>query len=205
MFDPVHFGHYRPALELAPLLELREIRLIPCRQPAHRPPPAAAAAHRLAMLRLVADGRRLIADDRELARAGVSYTCDTLRALRAEREGPLVLVLGADALAGVPDWHRARDIPGLCHLAAVERPGFPGFPALPADWQRRITRDPADLLGAQSGRIYLHAGEPQPCSSTWIRAQIAAGAAPRYCLPGGVWSYIRRHGLYGWRRAQGAP
>ena len=41
-FDPVHFGHLRPALEMIQQLDLEEVRLIPCRQPPHRGKPAAS-------------------------------------------------------------------------------------------------------------------------------------------------------------------
>lgn len=205
MFDPVHFGHYRPALGLAPVLDLKEIRMIPCAHPAHRAAPEAAAEHRLAMVRLVANGRLLVADDRELKRPGPSYTRDTLCLLREEREDSLVLVLGADALAGVPDWHEAEEIPALCHMVAVERPGMEGFPELPGAWQKRITRDPEDLRRTRCGRIYLHAGATPDCSSTHIRAQIRAGQEPRYCVPGSIWSYIRHHGLYGYPGTGAGP
>ena len=196
MFDPVHFGHYKPALELAPLLGLSEIRLIPCARPAHRPEPAASGAHRLAMLRLIADGRFLIADDRELRRGGVSYTFDTLCSLQEEDDAPLALIVGADALAGLPAWRRADELPGLCHVAAVARPGADGFPALPAAWSARCTREPAELRESPCGRVYLHEGTAWDLSSTRVRALLRAGEQPRHCLPGPVWSYLRRHRLY---------
>lgn len=66
VFDPIHFGHYRPALELMPVLGLTGIRLIPCGRPVHRASPQASAEHRWNMVRLVADGVTLVADDREL-------------------------------------------------------------------------------------------------------------------------------------------
>ena len=51
-FDPVHYGHLRPALEILEAFELSQIRFIPCGQPPHREPPHASAAQRLAMLHL---------------------------------------------------------------------------------------------------------------------------------------------------------
>ena len=50
-FDPIHFGHLRPALECFQDLELEELRLVPLNVAVHRPQPVAPAALRLAMLR----------------------------------------------------------------------------------------------------------------------------------------------------------
>ncbi|MFO7603414.1 MAG: adenylyltransferase/cytidyltransferase family protein, partial [Gammaproteobacteria bacterium] len=56
-FDPVHFGHLRPALEVMQMLRLREVRLLPCGQPPHQHAPFAPGPDRLAMLRLAVDGQ----------------------------------------------------------------------------------------------------------------------------------------------------
>lgn len=196
MFDPIHFGHYKPALELMPVLGLSEIRLLPCGQPPHRPPPQAAAEHRWNMVRLVADGQRLVADDRELRRAGPSYTYDTLQSLREEEGAPLCLLLGADALTGLPAWHRAEELIGLCHVATLARPGQALGEGLPEAWRARCTQDPTTLQASPCGSIYLHHGTLHDLSSSQIRALIRSGKPPRYCLPGPVWAYIQRHRLY---------
>ena len=196
LFDPIHFGHYRPALELMPVLGLTEIRLIPCGRPVHRPPPQASAEHRWNMVRLVADGVKLVADDRELKRPEPSYTHDTLCSLRDEDPVPLCLLVGADALAGLPSWHRAEELMQLCHVAAIARPGSELETSLPDSWHSRCTRDPEVLGQLSCGRIYLHQGTLHDYSSTQIRDLIRTGTSPRYCVPGSVWAYIRRHRLY---------
>ena len=125
-FDPVHFGHLRPALEVRQALGLEELRLIPLRQAVHRSQPQASPEQRLAMLRLAvrgAEGLRI--DDRELRRVGESYTYDTLVDLRIEL-GPAVglcLLVGADAFRGFLSWHRPDDILALAHLIVMRRPG----------------------------------------------------------------------------------
>lgn len=125
-FDPVHFGHLRPALEVRQALGLEELRLIPLRQAVHRSQPQASPEQRLAMLRLAVQGAEgLRIDDRELRRVGESYTYDTLVDLRAE-SGPAVglcLLVGADAFRGFLSWHRPDDILSLAHLIVMRRPG----------------------------------------------------------------------------------
>ena len=62
-------------------------------------------------------------DDRELRRAGPSYTILTLQEMRAERGAqPLALILGMDAFAGIDRWHRAAEIATLAHIVIALRP-----------------------------------------------------------------------------------
>ena len=196
LFDPIHFGHYKPALELMPILGLTEVRLVPCGQPVHRVLPQASAEHRWSMVKLVADGAKLVADDRELKSPGPSYTYDTLRSLKDEDPASLCLLVGADALEGLPSWHRAEELIQLCHVAAIARPGCEMEASLPDSWASRCSRDPETLQQSPCGRIYLHQGTLYDFSSTQVRDLIRAGTSPRYCVPGSVWAYIRRHRLY---------
>ena len=112
-FDPIHFGHLRPALEILQALELDEIRFVPCRIPAHRATPSITAEQRLALVRLATAGQPgFVADDRELRRAGPSYMVDTLTSLRAEvGDAPLCLILGTDAFRELLSWRRWRESP----------------------------------------------------------------------------------------------
>ncbi len=196
LFDPIHFGHYRPALELMPILGLTEVRLIPCGRPVHRAAPHASAEHRWNMVRLVADGAKLVADDRELKSSEPSYTYDTLCSLKDEASTPLCLLVGADALEGLPSWHRAEELIQLCHVAAIARSGGELGASLPDSWASRCTSDPEALQQSPYGRIYLHQGTLYDFSSTQVRDLIRAGTSPRYCVPGSVWAYIRRNRLY---------
>ena len=59
----------------------------------------------------VAGNGRFEASNVEVARAGVSYTVDTVRALR-QRHAALAVVVGGDSLAGFPTWREAGRSPG---------------------------------------------------------------------------------------------
>jgi nicotinate-nucleotide adenylyltransferase len=129
-FDPIHFGHLRPALDCLQALALEEVRLIPLNVAVHRPQPVASSALRLAMLEAAIAGQPgFVADPRELERPGGSYTYDTLISLRAELGDaePLCLLIGADAFAGFLDWHRPADILDLAHLVVMRRPASRPF------------------------------------------------------------------------------
>lgn len=203
-FDPVHFGHLRPALELKERLELAQVHLIPCNIPPHRGEPHATAEQRCAMLELAIEGEpALLLDRREVERQGPSYMVDTLRSLREEvgDERPLCLILGGDAFLGLPSWYHWRELLPLAHLVVAHRPGWElreGTLEAPLEEIVRQHRleNPQQLCAAPAGGILLQAVTPLDISATSIRQQVAAGASANFLLPQSVWDYIRRHNLY---------
>ncbi|MBP9712923.1 MAG: nicotinate-nucleotide adenylyltransferase [Sterolibacterium sp.] len=213
-FDPVHFGHLRLAEEARLQLGLAAVRWIPAGQPGHRHTPTAAAAHRLAMVRLAIAGQPAFQlDDGEVLSSAPSYSVPTLQRLRAERGAlqPLVLLLGADAFLGLESWHRWRELFGLAHIAVATRPGFAlALAALPpllaTEFVARATTTLADLHSAPAGRILSFPITPLAISATQLRAQLKAGYAHkqgqgqghsvRYLLPDPVLDYIFLHQLY---------
>lgn len=201
MFDPVHFGHLRIALDMLEALNLAQVRLLPCGQPAHRGPTHATAEQRLRMLALaIADEPRLTIDRREIDRAGPSYMVDTLASLRTElgEQRPLCLILGMDAFAGLDGWHQWRHLVELAHLVVVQRPGQ--ALALPAVVEELLTRcrcQTAQALQQQpAGRIWVQSASQLEISSTAIREMIASQGNPRYLLPDAVLALIRQYHLY---------
>jgi len=204
-FDPVHFGHLRPAVELFETLELDELRLIPAGLPPHRRAPRASSQQRLEMLRLaIVDQPGFVLDSREIERKGPSYMVDTLSGLRNElgEQCPLCLLLGMDAFLGLSSWHRWREIPHLAHLVVSHRPGWlpehlddHGGPlAELAD--HSLTSNPQELRQVPAGRIFMQPVTQLDISSTRIRALIRQGRTPRYLLPDAVWAYIQEQQLY---------
>jgi len=205
-FDPVHYGHLRLADDIQAALALPELRLVPAGDPPHRGRPHASAADRLAMLDLACrEFPALTIDPREIRRGGKSYTVLTLEDLRREDAcRPLLWIVGADALIGLPRWHRWRELFDLAHLVVAERPGVTLDSSLPAallsEWNARVTDDSVVLRRAPFGAIYRQRVVPQPISASVIRAKIAGGgdeiAAIRGLLPDSVLAYIERNGLY---------
>ena len=206
-FDPVHYGHLRFADDVRRALGLSEVRLVPAGDPPHRDHPAASAADRLAMLQLaVAEFPGLVVDDRELRRAGKSYTVQTLTELRKEfPDRPLLLLLGADAFRGLPTWHRWRELFDLANLVVVERPGVKLDDGLPepllAEWRNRRVTDAGRLLVQPAGALFAQPIAPYAVSATSIREEIGKGPGAREkwrgLLPPAVLAYIDLHHLYG--------
>lgn len=195
-FNPVHYGHLRTALEVKELFALSELRLIPCRLPPHRDEPEVPAERRLEMLAAaIADSPGLNIDRRELDRDGPSYMVDTLQSIRAEiGDTTLLLVIGADAFAGLRSWHRWQNLFDYAHIVVMTRPGY-RLQALPAFLKSRV-RSERRQLDSGVGGLFFQEVTALEISATVIRALVAAGRDPQFLLPDSVIALIRRHQLY---------
>jgi nicotinate-nucleotide adenylyltransferase len=167
-----------------------DVRLMPANVPPHRSAPTATATQRVAMLKAALQGQsRLTLDTRELRREGPSYTIDTLRELRDELgERPLVLLLGADAFAGLPSWQNWRELFDYAHIGVLNRPG------IDVQWSMELTLeilprrvdDPKLLHELSAGKVMELSVTPLEISATRIRELLAEGRDPRYLLPCGL-------------------
>ncbi len=185
-FNPIHRGHLALARSVWTQLGLSRVLLIPSASPPHKRdrPELAPAEERLAMARLAADqanrGERWLAvDDLELRRTGRSYTIDTVLTLR-ERwpAATLLLIVGGDWWHRMHTWRRAAELFAQIELVCVNRPGHDA--PLP-DYPTAIHR------------VHM---EPDPISSSAIRARLAAGRGISGLVPPPVEAYIRAHHMY---------
>ena len=226
-FDPPHIGHLLLG-ECARLeFGLDAIVFIPAGQPYRKttpgiaaPPPrvVSEAHHRVEMTRLAtATNPHYFVDEREVHRAGNTYTVDTLESLLADpgyTRASLYLILGSDALADMPYWKAPERIFELANVL-IARKAPPG----PRETGAEIAI-PAPLLSLLRGRWSQRAGEllrfdrlpdslpvissmpSLPVSSTLIRARVSKGEPIRYLVPRGVEAYIAEHALYGAARVE---
>lgn len=210
-FDPIHMGHIRPVMAAARAAGLVKVIYIPAGRPPHRPPPAARADDRLAMVKIaladaaaarskaaaaVATDVALEVDDIELKRRGASYTIDTVQELqrRAPRTN-YVLLLGLDALLNFETWHRWDALQRGVHIVGIARPGWRAPEPLPAWWRTARVESAAALRDASAGKILIIETAPVDISATAVRDNIRAGRATAG-VPPGVLDYIRQHNLY---------
>jgi len=178
-FDPVHHGHLIVGQVASEELGLDTLRFVPAReQPFKRGRHRSAPEHRAAMLSLALAGSPGFELDRtELDRPAPSYTVDTLESFaRRDPRSPLVLLLGADAAADLPSWHRSERIPELARVVVFARPGTP-IPVTPMIAQ--VIEVPAVEI-----------------SATGIRRRVLQKQSIRYWVPEAVAEYIARHRLY---------
>ena len=200
-FDPVHFGHLRPALELQQSIGLDEVRLLPSHVPPHRSQPHASPQQRLAMLHAaIAGDPAFTVDTREFEREGPSYTLDTLQSLRAELGGTsLCLVIGMDAFREFTSWHRWREILEYSHLVVMTRPAMspPEHGELADFISLHRVADAATLQSRTSGLLLFHPVTQLEISGTGIRKLLGKGKRADFLLPKSVLEVIYREGLYG--------
>jgi nicotinate-nucleotide adenylyltransferase len=200
-FDPIHFGHLRTALDVMQGLGLDEVRFIPLHGAVHRDQPETPAESRLELVRLATRHQPgFVVDEREIARAGDSYTVETLTSLRQELpNSPLCLLMGMDAFKGFLQWHRPDEILRLAHLVIMQRPGEedPEESAVKALLEARQVNTPDQLRARNYGSIILQPVTQLDISSSNIRSLLAQGRTPRYLLPEVVLALIETEGLYG--------
>jgi len=195
-FDPVHHGHLVVAECCREQANLDRVLFVPAAtQPFKLERAPAAGHHRAEMLMLAVGGNPAFAvSSLELDRGGVSYTVDTLAALREmHADDELCLILGPDALESLADWHDPARILDLARVLAVERAGLDDVAA--------IVRSPrlAAVLGPErAARIVAdRVGVPAlGIRASDLRALIQAGRSIRYRTPRAVERYITAHGVY---------
>lgn len=192
------------AQELADTLNFDEVRFIPAASPPHKDTPTISAEHRAAMVRLaIADNPAFSIDERELHRAGASYTIDTLLSLRADLglQTSLTLLMGSDAFTKFDTWHRWEEIIQLCHIALVQRPQQKAEASklsktLETFLHNHYTENGDDLHSSPAGFVTMRQVTALDISSTAIRHLFQQHHSTRYLMPDNVIDYIKTHRLY---------
>ncbi len=123
----------------------------------------------------------------EVDREGPSYTADTLRLISERSPGDdLVLILGADQAAALPDWHEPEAVLDLATVAVASREGM----------EREVVLRRVEPLAGHE-RIEFFDMPRLDISSTMVRQRAAAGRPIRYLVPDKVANYIGAKSLYG--------
>ena len=182
-FDPIHNGHLVAANEVRHAFALDDVMFVPTGQPWQKSDREVTPAEDRYLMTVVAtaSNRHFSVSRTDVDRAGPTYTIDTLRALREDREDDeLFFITGADALAQILTWHDVEDLFALAHFVGVTRPGY----ALELD--DRLPKDAISLVEVPALAI----------SSSDVRDRVRRGAPVYYLVPDGVVQYIDKRGLY---------
>jgi nicotinate-nucleotide adenylyltransferase len=188
-FNPIHHGHLlcaRAAVEAMGATGTQSVVLFPAGSPPHKPGETdlAAAEHRLEMCRLAIAGSGVFEiDDRELRRAGPSFTIDTARQLRQDGWDEVTWLIGSDMLNMLPRWHEPEALLAEVRFLIMARPGAkPAWSKLPAAFQK-LRKNVVEV--------------PQiDISATDIRKRVSTGLPIDFLTPPQVCQYILKHRIY---------
>ena len=184
-FDPIHFGHLLAAEESYRELELDEVIFVPTGQPPHKTS-VSSQENRYDMTLLATAGIPYFSVSRmEIDREKSSHTIDTLREFRKimGENVEFCFITGLDAILTISTWNEYMELPELCRLVTVTRPGYflKNLDELPAKIREAI-------IFIEIPRFSL--------SSTNIRERISEGKGAKYLVPDAVEDYIRKCKLY---------
>jgi nicotinate-nucleotide adenylyltransferase len=218
-FDPPHQGHLGLARAAQQTLNLDKILFAPVGlQPLKPTGSSASFEDRVAMTQLAIAGQPnfelSLADAPAASSNTPNYTAETLTRLRQSlpSETELYLLLGADSLRTLPQWHRAPEIPFLANLIVAARPGhdISNFSisdlaaCLPSGIAIAIANLPTQpnhyrLVNAagQQSQLILLPDTHYEISATQFRNQIHDNPSTLPALiPEPVLQYIHQHHLY---------
>ena len=189
-FDPPHVGHLRAAQAAIDGLHLDRLLLLPASCSPGKSPAQAEDRHRLEMLHLAA-GERMEVCDLEVQRGGISYTVDTLQALKVQHpNAQLNLCMGSDSFLGLETWKDTQTIFSLAEICVFCRGGKKEAQKI------REQKEKLEQLGA---KVSLLDNPVTAISSSNLRRLLAFGCGKEF-LPESVADYILTHGLYNTRK-----
>ena len=178
-FNPPHIGHLIMANEVYAALDLAEVRFMPNAIAPHKEVSKSATnEQRLRMVELsIADIPYFNVERFEMERGGVSYTYDTMKAMR-EREPDVAFyfIIGGDMIDSLHTWYRIDELLELVQFVGVKRPGSEA-------------KTSYNVQMVEAPEINL--------SSTFIRNRLQRKGSLQFLLPLAVETYIRKEGLYG--------
>jgi len=193
-FDPPHNGHLLAVQSALDALDLDRLIVVPAASQPLKGGARTPAEHRLAMTARCFDGVPLVdVDPIEIRRGGLSYTIDTVEALRMRfPAATLLLLIGEDVLPNFRRWREPERLLGLVELVVLRRttPTQPLHGSFAGD----SVATPAVSAALQEARRLVT--RQVDVSSTEVRARVRAGRSIRGFVPAAVESYIATNGLY---------
>lgn len=178
-FDPIHVGHLliaRQVLEFDPTID--KVLFVPAFEH-HWKPIQASPEHRIEMINSILEDKMEVSDI-EIKRKGVSYSIDTIRALKKETGAEIVWVVGSDIVREFDRWKEKQEL--------VKEATFLVFPRDPYKLPKNL---PTGFKLVESSTLQV-----ANFSSTVIRDRIKTGRTIKYLVSPQVENYIKENNLY---------
>ena len=178
-FDPPHLGHLwvaKQVLDFVP--DITEVILMPAFQHQWKETQV-SWKQRLEMVSLITNSR-ITSSDIEMKRKGVSYSIDTIREIRKERNAEVAWIIGSDIVSEFHRWEKSKEL-----FREAEFLVFPRDPYhIPKDVRKefKILKHP-NLVTSN-------------LSSTIVRKRIKEGLSISNFVPDEVEAYINKNSLY---------
>ena len=182
-FDPPHIGHLLVPQMVCEVEEFDKILFIPAYNPPHKIN-ISSVEHRTNMLKIAINGNPKFGySDIEVKREGISYSIDTIRALKQEMKltsNNCYYLVGSDSLVDFHSWREYKAILDECQVIVALRPGF----------------RPSDIRHWVLHRIRFANIPRYEVASTTIRTRWINNKTIRYMVTLPVWNYINENKLY---------
>ncbi len=201
-FNPIHYGHLRPAEEVREKLGLEKVIFIPTYiQPLKNSGENLETGRRLEMAKLaVQDNPFFEVDDCEIRRGGDSYTVDTLEHFRETHPGAqLHFIAGSDSWKTITHWKSYEKLFELAWMVIMNRKDdLPPNPdrVLPVEVADRLCYDDGKYAHPSGGGVLFVSVTGLDISASDIRARCGRGESIRYLLPPRIHDYIQKEKLY---------
>jgi len=200
-FNPPHYGHIEPALQVLAKLNIDKLGLMPCKIAPHKSV-SVNETHRVNMVKLCCEGdSRLYSELIELSLPAPSYTVKTLRALKHRDKKTICFFIGADSLYNLMSWFEWERILDYCHLVVMRRDSDTFTPPdTLVEWlEAHKTEDYSQLHAKPNGYVLLADTPLHDVSSTQLRDAIHNTASTQLItrwMPDAITNYIHTHQLY---------
>jgi len=184
-FDPPHNGHIRIAASVREQLQIDTVLFIPAFIPPHKQRRSLSSTDdRLAMLKLAITGKTgFEISELETRRQGVSYSIDTIRAIKQARNlkrDELYFLIGADSLLELHLWKDPEKILTESRVLVAARPNF-DLNCVRPDFRSKVEIIESPLMDI---------------SSSLVRERVKQKQSIRELVPTAVAAYIGDQDLY---------
>lgn len=186
-FDPIHYGHLVTAEEALVQFNLDRVLFMPTGVPVRKSHRMVTSSEHRYLMTVIATASNpdFVVSRMEVDRPGLTYTVDTMLALRAEygSSAELYFITGADAVWDILSWRDSDRLADVCTFIAATRPGYD------------LSRFEQDEVSRHINIEFMEV-PALAISSTDIRTRIAQRRPVRYLLPEAVAAYVAKNRLY---------
>jgi nicotinate-nucleotide adenylyltransferase len=180
-FDPIHLGHLITAQSVKEIRDLEKIIFIPAHISPHKTDAKPSSPEdRLNMIKFAVENIPFFdCSEIEIKKGGISYTVDTLKALKKKYE-KLELIIGYDNIFSFHTWKEPDEIFKLADVIVLKRKS-----SQPPQFEDKYYHQ---AVFVQTRGIEI--------SATDIRERVKNGLPINFLVPPKVMEYIYNHKLY---------